>query len=122
MTASVHPAYLLQRPFAEALPIVVDSPHSGDAMPDDFRPVADGARLRGAQDAFVDRLFAGAPAQGAALLAARFPRAYIDPNPALADIDEDLLDERWPGEVAPSEKSRQGMGLVWRLIDGRPLY
>jgi N-formylglutamate deformylase len=56
------------------------------------------------------------------LLAARFPRAYIDPNRSLQDIDEALLDAPWPEPVAPGPKARLGIGLVWRLLDGRPLY
>jgi N-formylglutamate deformylase len=78
--------------------------------------------LRSAEDCFVDQLWAGAPAHGAVLLAARFPRAYIDPNRALTDIDEALLEGTWPGEVEPGPKTRLGIGLVWRLLDGRPMY
>jgi len=115
-------AYLLQHPTGPALPIVVDSPHSGTDWPADAAPALPPALLRAAEDSFVDRLYAGAPARGAVLLAARFPRAYIDPNRSLLDIDPDLLASPWPGETAPGPKARLGIGLVWRLLDGRPLY
>ncbi|MED5618404.1 N-formylglutamate amidohydrolase [Ideonella sp. BN130291] len=119
-----HPpdAYLLHRPAGDALPIVVDSPHSGRETPADFDTALAPGLLRSAEDSFVDELWAGAPRHGAVLLAARFPRAYIDPNRALADIDEALLDGAWPGEVRPGPKTRLGIGLVWRLLDGQPMY
>lgn len=101
---------------------MIDSPHSGDRYPADFDPLLPHAQLRLAEDAFVDRLYAGATRHGASLLAATFPRIYIDPNRSLLDIDPQLLDEPWPGVAEPSSKSRLGIGLVWRLLDGRPLY
>jgi N-formylglutamate deformylase len=122
MPTERHDAYLLHRPDGQALPIVVDSPHSGSELPADFGMVLPAPLLRSAEDCFVDQLWAGAPLHGAVLLAARFPRAYIDPNRALTDIDEALLDGTWPGEVEPGPKTRLGIGLVWRLLDGRPMY
>jgi len=117
-----HDAYTLLGPTADPLPIVLDSPHSGSAWPVDFHPVLPQALLRQAEDTFVDRLYAAAPAMGATLLAARFPRVYIDPNRAEDDIDDALLEAPWPGPVSASEKTRLGIGLVWRLFDGRPIY
>jgi N-formylglutamate deformylase len=124
MTAmSPQAAFALSLPPAgEALPIVVDSPHSGADYPADFDSVLPRERLRGAEDAFVDRLWAGAPRHGASLLAARFPRLYIDPNRGLQDIDPLLLDPPWPEPLQPGPKSRLGIGLVWRLLDGEPVY
>jgi N-formylglutamate deformylase len=115
-------AYTLHRPAGDALPIVVDSPHSGTEWPADAALALPPQVLHHAEDCFVDRLYAGAPAHGAVLLAARFPRAYIDPNRSELDIDELLLDAPWPGPVASGPRSRLGMGLVWRLLDGRPIY
>ena len=118
-----HPAYRLAAPApADALPILIDSPHSGTEYPDDFAAVADTAARRYAEDPFVDQLYAGAPRVGATLLAARFPRLYIDPNRSRDDIDDQLLDAPWPGPVSPSPMGRLGMGLIWRLSDGRPIY
>ncbi len=109
-------------PAAHALPIVVDSPHSGTDYPPDFGSVLQGLALRQGEDTWVHELWAGAPAYGATLLAARFPRAYIDPNRSLEDIDLVLLDGAWPGPVAPSRKTELGIGLIWRLMDGKPIY
>ena len=55
-------------------------------------------------------------------MAANFPRAYIDPNRLLADIDEALLDAPWPGEVATGPKTKLGIGLIWRLLGQVPIY
>ena len=49
---------------------------------------------------------------GATFIAANFPRAYIDPNRLLADIDPELLDAPWPGEVATGPKTQLGVGLI----------
>jgi len=71
----------------------------------------------------VDELYSGAPAVGATLVAARFPRSYIDPNRSLLDIDASLLDAAWPGPAIPSRKTELGIGLIWRILDnGQPIY
>jgi len=102
-------------PIAPPAPVVFDSPHSGRHYPDDFRPAAPMDVIRRTEDAFVDELYAKAPAQGAVLLGALFPRAYIDPNRALADLDPALVEGGWPGAEG-GEKSARGIGLIWRLV------
>ena len=37
---------------------------------------------------------------GATLVAANFPRVYIDPNRTLRDLDPELLAEPWPAAGA----------------------
>lgn len=112
----------LTLPATAALPIVVDSPHSGTDYPADFGSVLHGLALRQGEDTWVHELYASAPAHGATLLAANFPRAYIDPNRSLHDIDAELLAEPWHGPVQPGPKTKLGIGLVWRLMDGKPIY
>jgi len=66
---------------------------------------------------------AALPALGAVLIAAEFPRSYIDPNRSLLDIDATLLDAPWPGPAIPSRKTQLGVGLIWRMLDtGDPIY
>lgn len=116
-------ALVLSRPTGAALPIVVDSPHSGQHYPEDFGARLPREALRQGEDAFVEQLWAGAPAVGASLLAAHFPRVYIDPNRSLEDIDPALLDAPWPGPLTESNKTRLGIGLVWRQMgEGLPIY
>ena len=66
---------------------------------------------------------ADAPAEGAPLLAALFPRSYIDPNRHEADIDESLLAEPWPHGARPTGRSERGLGLLRRLLSPTlPIY
>ncbi|MGH8714303.1 MAG: N-formylglutamate amidohydrolase [Casimicrobiaceae bacterium] len=107
----------------DPIPLVLDSPHSGTAYPADFDHAAPRSLVRRAEDTYVDELFAAAPRFGATLIEALFPRAYIDPNRHVADIDTELLADAWPGRVTPSRKTELGIGLVWRLAHGgAPMY
>jgi N-formylglutamate deformylase len=117
------PVIVHRPPVAAAL--VLDSPHSGEWYPPDFDHAPPRAEVRQAEDTHVARLWRGALAHGATLVEAVFPRAYIDPNRGLADIDPALFaeNERWPHPLSPSRKTEQGIGLVWRLArHGVPLY
>jgi len=110
-------------PQRAAIPLVLDSPHSGTVYPDDFEHAAPRALVRQAEDTYVAELYAMAPAMGATLIEALFPRAYIDPNRHLSDIDPLLLADEWSDPITPSRKSELGIGLVWRLARGGvPMY
>ncbi len=109
-------------PVVPALPLVVDSPHSGTDYPADFGSILHGLQRRQGEDTWVHELYADVPRHGGTLIAAQFPRAYIDPNRSLDDIDAALLAEPWPGPVTPSRKTELGIGLVWRLMAGQPMY
>jgi N-formylglutamate amidohydrolase len=110
-------------PATAALPLVLDSPHSGIRMPADFGSVLPESDLRDGEDCFIDELYLPATERGIPLLAALFPRTYLDPNRHAGDIDTALLDAPWPGELVPSGKARFGKALVWRTLDdGRPIY
>jgi len=104
-------AYDLVAPQSAEVPLLIDSPHSGRCYPDDFETRVTHTVLRGAEDWMVDDLFAGAPLEGATLLAARFPRAYIDANRRLDDVDPALIDGTWPTPLRPGPKSAPGLGL-----------
>jgi N-formylglutamate deformylase len=115
-------AFDFSAPEGAEVPLLIDSPHSGRVYPDDFETVVPRQVLRGAEDWMVDDLFADAPREGATLLAARFPRAYIDPNRRLDDVDPALLAGAWPEPLNPGPKSALGIGLFrHRTNDGGPL-
>ncbi len=102
---------------------VLDSPHSGFTMPPDFGSVRSDVELRDGEDCFIDELYQPAAASGVPLLAAQFPRTYLDPNRHAGDIDLTMLDEPWPHRHVPSGKACIGKALLWRTLDdGRPLY
>ncbi|MBX3586505.1 MAG: N-formylglutamate amidohydrolase [Ramlibacter sp.] len=106
--------FALRLPEGDALPLVCDSPHSGTLYPDDFGYALPFDKLRSGEDTDVHVLWEALPSVGATLLAANFPRAYVDPNRDVEDIDPGLLDAPWPTPLAPSEKTRLGIGLIWR--------
>ena len=117
--------YVLHRPSGEEIPLVGDSPHSGVRYPADFGYAMDFAELRSGEDTDVHVLWGALPAAGGTLLAAEFPRSYIDPNRDVEDLDPDMLDGPWPGPLSPGEKTRLGIGLVWREAGRngrRPIY
>ena len=110
-------------PSAAAIPLVLDSPHSGHAFPDDFGAAVSEAELREGEDSFVDELYASGPELGAPLLAALWPRTYLDPNRNSGDVDLELIEGAWQGDYRPSGKARVGKALIWRTLeDGRPIY
>jgi len=113
----------LRGPAAAAIPLVLDSPHSGRVFPADFDAVVTEAELRESEDCYVEELYAGAAELGAPLLAALWPRTYLDPNRNAGDVDLDLIEGKWRGEYRPSGKARVGKALIWRTLeDGRPIY
>lgn len=100
------------------IPVLVEVPHAGLSVPD---AVADevvaphAAMLRDA-DLFVDRLYAGAPALGASMLAARVSRYVVDLNRAQDDVDAATVSDH------PAPSGSQPRGVVWRsTTDGRPI-
>lgn len=104
-------------------PLVIDSPHSGTHYPEDFDAACPMPLLRTAEDTHVESLWGFATGMGAALVAAHFPRTYIDANRALDEVDPLLLDAPWPGPLRDSPKVRLGKGLAWRMLDdGTPIY
>jgi N-formylglutamate amidohydrolase len=110
-------------PRTAAIPLVLDSPHSGETYPPDFDHRPPREVVRQAEDTHVARLWSGATAHGATLIEARFPRAYIDANRSLEDIDPELLSDAWDAPIAITRKTELGIGLVWRLARGGvPMY
>ena len=106
-----------------ATPLVLDSPHSGTTYPPDFASAVPFGPLRTAEDTWVDDLWGAAVDMGVPLVAATFPRAYIDANRSLEEIDPLLLDQPWPEPLPESPKVKLGKGLIWRMLDdGTPLY
>ena len=107
-----------------ATPLVFASPHSGTIYPKDMKAAAGLSErsLRSAEDAAVDRLLDGATAAGAALIAGRIGRAYVDLNRAPGDLDPVLIAEA-PADAAPGAKTLAGYGVAPRLAgDGTALY
>ncbi len=114
--------FVLSQPAGDAIPLVCDSPHSGVIYPRDFGSCLPAAILRSGEDTYVEELWRAIPAVGGSLVAANFPRTYIDPNREITDIDASMLAAPWPAELRPSEKTRLGTGLIWRLARKQAMY
>ncbi len=113
-------------PASQTVPLVVASPHSGRDYDSAFlaaTPLCE-TLLRRSEDAYVDELFSGAPARGAPLLVARFPRTWIDPNREPFELDPGMFEERLPPWVnSRSPRVRMGLGLIPRIgANGAPIY
>ncbi|WP_066681228.1 N-formylglutamate amidohydrolase [Caulobacter sp. CCH9-E1] len=106
--------------------LVFASPHSGEVYPPDM---VEAARLpvetlRASEDAFVDRIIAGAPALGASVILARLARAYVDLNREPWELDPSMFDEALP-DYAQGRTARvaAGLGAIPRVAgEGRPIY
>lgn len=115
------PPFRLSRPAARAVPLVVCSPHSGRHYPAPFLAAArlGLAALRRAEDAFVDELFADAPALGAPLLAALWPRSYLDVNREPFELDPAMFTGPLPPFLnGASPRVRSGFGAIPGQVAG----
>jgi N-formylglutamate amidohydrolase len=125
-SAHAAPVYELRAPDRQTAPLVLTSPHSGRDYSPAFLAAArlDSTSLRRSEDCYVDDLFAAAPDLGAPLLAARFPRAWCDPNREAWELDpamfEDLLPE-WVNTASP--RVGVGLGTIARIVaSGETIY
>lgn len=106
-------------PKEQRIPLVFSSPHSGSDYPPDFiaRSRLDPVTLRRSEDSFVDELFSAAPDCGAPLLAALFPRAYVDVNREPYELDSSMFDEALPAFVnTHSPRIAAGLGTIARVV------
>ena len=115
---------VIHGPAEPRVALLLDSPHSGHDFPADFDAALSEFDLRDGEDSLVDELYLPSTELGVALIAAQFPRTYLDPNRHAGDIDLDLIDGgRWPHERVPSGKAEIGKALLWRTLDdGRAIY
>jgi N-formylglutamate deformylase len=120
------PPFLLERPPVQASPIILASPHSGRHYPPAFLAESrlDPVALRRSEDGFVEELFAGAPALGAPLLAATFPRVYCDANREAWELDPGMFDGPLPDFVnTASPRVGAGLGTIARVVaSGEAVY
>jgi N-formylglutamate deformylase len=127
LAALRHEPFTLLRPCRQRVPFVFASPHSGRLYPPSFvaRSRLGALGLRRSEDAFVDELFASAAlGLGAPIIAARFPRAFLDANRGPGELDPDMF----AGELAlhvdlPGPRVQAGLGVIPRIVrDGAEIY
>jgi len=126
-STAAHPAaFALYESDGPAGAFVFSSPHSGRHYPDSFKRASrlDELTLRRSEDSFVDELFMGVPQAGAPLIAASYPRAYVDLNREPFELDPLLFAEPLPAYAnAESERVGAGLGTIARVVaTGVPIY
>ncbi len=119
-------AFDLVRPAQQHVPFIFASPHSGRLYPREFiaNSGLSALSLRRSEDAFVDQLFNSVATLGAPMIAARFPRAYLDVNRAPTELDPSIFDGplTLPSEPA-STRVHAGLGVIPRIVrDGAEIY
>jgi N-formylglutamate deformylase len=118
--------YTVQVPAERLVPFIFASPHSGRIYPERFLRLTrlSGVSLRRSEDAYVDHLFGEVATLGAPLIAARFPRAYLDVNRAPGELDPAMFEGplKLPVEQTSSRVSA-GLGVIPRVVrDGAEIY
>lgn len=126
-------AFYLRAPVPSAIPVLVAVPHAGRAYPGSLlermrHPAFAALRL---EDRKIDLLAEEiARHTGAALLVAQAPRAMIDLNRAVDDVDWDMIGGGAParnsdgpnsdgvGSYTPGMRARSGLGLIPRRLPG----
>lgn len=119
------PVEIIEPPFLRS-PLVLSSPHSGHIYPKSFLAISrlDPAALRRSEDTDVDDLMRLATAEGAPLLRALFPRAYLDVNREPFELDPRMFDGRLPAHVnTRSMRVAGGLGTIARVVgDQQEIY
>ncbi len=113
-------------PAVQTTPLVFVSAHSGANYDPAFVAASrlDLQTLRRSEDSFVDELFGDAPAYGAPLLRAHFPRVFLDPNREPWELDPAMFEDALPSFVNTSSlRVAGGLGTIARVVtDGAEVY
>ncbi len=105
------------------MPLVVDSPHSGSILPEDFNFICSLQELRQGEDSYVDQFAIDVPQVGGVLLQSLINRAYIDVNRSLSDLHPDICADSVPWPLSRSKRTTNGIGLIRHLIGpNQPVY
>jgi N-formylglutamate amidohydrolase len=120
------PAIDVSAPTGLSSPFIFASPHSGRRYPPELLRMSrlDRHALRQSEDSYVDLLFDAAPAHGAPLLRALFPRAWVDVNRGRDELDQRMFADPLPASAdTRSNRVRAGLGVIPRIVaDGQDIY
>jgi len=126
IAAELDPPLTIAAPRVQSVPFVFCSPHSGRVYPERFLAQSrlDAHTLRKSEDCYVDELLAGVTDLGAPVIAARFPRAYVDANREPYELDPELFDGPLPPYAnTQSVRVVGGLGTVARIVaDSEEIY
>jgi N-formylglutamate deformylase len=115
-TTTLKPGVFIRyTPDQSPAPVLVDVSRSGREYPHDFRSPLPFTEVHDNVSMYVEELCGKAPELGATMLYACFPNTYIDTNRSASDIDETMIDGKWPGPIVQSDFTQRGLGLLKRL-------
>jgi len=106
-------------PARPTAPCLLASPHSGRCYPRDFLALTrlDRTTIRRSEDAFVDDLCHRAAGDRLPVLAARFPRAWLDANREPLELDPRMFIGAVPvGTNSRSTRVAAGLGTIPRVV------
>ncbi|MBB4191525.1 N-formylglutamate deformylase [Rhizobium aethiopicum] len=109
----------VHEPVSQTIPFVYNSPHSGRIYPPEFiaQSRLEGIAIRRSEDHYVDELFGSAVELGAPMLAANFPRAYLDVNREPYELDPRMFDGLLPPYAnINSLRVAGGLGTIPRIV------
>lgn len=114
--------YRLEMPQTQLAPFLFNSPHSGRCYTDDFKRSSrlSPTELRRSEDAYIDLLFSKVTAHGLPLMAAHFPRAFLDLNREPFELDPTMFTGPLPPFVKSSTpRVGSGLGTIARIVSER---
>lgn len=115
--------FSLKMPKNRETSVVFAVPHSGREYNRRFlrKSILDERTIRTSEDAFVDMLFDTAPQFGAVFLAAKFPRAFVDLNRDVDELDPALIEGL--NKTTTNPRVASGLGVIPRVVSGgRAIY
>lgn len=113
------PGFIVSNPDHFTVPFVFNSPHSGRHYTPYFlnQSRLSPLLLRKSEDALVDYMYEFATELGAPLLAATFPRAYVDVNREPYELDPRLISSPLPSHAnSESVRVAAGLGTIARVV------
>lgn len=120
------PPFEFIEPARISAPLLLNSPHSGTALPESFlsQTRLEPRDLLRSADLFMDQIIAPATLRGVAVMHACFPRAFLDVNREPYELDARMFDKK-PPAFANTRSLRvvSGYGTVPRLVaEGFDIY
>lgn len=107
-------AITLETPPIPAAPLILASPHSGRQYPNALLSMSKLSpdQLRIGEDAYIDQLVMPLADYGIPVLAAKFPRCYVDVNRSPEELPPEYTSKTKANKKPVSSRARAGLGVV----------
>ncbi len=122
IAAELSPPFSILGATRQSAPIIFNSPHSGRVYPSVLLEASrlSPQALRKSEDAYVEELFSATVWQGAVLMHAHFPRAYLDINREPYELDPVLFRGNLPAFAnTQSLRAMGGLGTIARIVNDK---